>query len=134
MIFWNVVLTVTDLENSWLQTILYLIYYNLEIKLCYKYWESSLTQIDMKKKWKVILTWEFGRETSFSANLIPSRNILKWKNQDVLKCQDVNYHKTLSGRPQNVPTKSPCFMFDFFLAKTDQVPVENVLKTTWKGL
>ena len=58
------------------------------------------------------------------------RKILKYKNQDVQKCQDVNYHKTSPGRPQNVSL----LCGKLFIAKIDQIPMENVLETTLKGL
>ena len=134
MILWNVVVIVTDFENYRLQTIINLIYCNLEIKFCNKYWENSSTQINMKKKWEVILTWEFGRETSFSANLIPSRNILKWKNQDVLKCQDVKIIIKLNQDVLKTSLKNLSTLCSTFFAKTDKIPMKNVLDTTWKGL
>ena len=48
MITWNAILTLTDVENSLLQTIVNLNHYDSDINVCYKYWKNSLTQIKMR--------------------------------------------------------------------------------------
>ena len=65
----------------------------------------------MKNSGEVILTGWLGGETYISATLNPVENFGSEKNQDVVKCQDVNYQKL----HQDVLKTSPKHIFIFHI-------------------